>query len=62
VSRYGHCIFTPEEVLGAFALLVLKSTGQNLILTQHALREQRSRSEFLRAAREFGASPAIVAR
>jgi pimeloyl-ACP methyl ester carboxylesterase len=62
VSRYGHCTFTPEEVLGAFALLVLKSTGQNLVLTQHALSEQRSRSEFLRAAREFGASPTIVTR
>jgi alpha-beta hydrolase superfamily lysophospholipase len=62
VSRYGHCTFTPEEVLGAFALLVLKSTGQNLVLTQHALPEQRSRAAFLRAAREFGASPAIVTR
>jgi pimeloyl-ACP methyl ester carboxylesterase len=62
VSRYGHCTFTPEEVLGAFALLVLKATGQNLILTQQALPEPRSRAEFLRAAREFGASPTVVNR
>jgi hypothetical protein len=59
VTRYGHCTFTPEEVLGAFALLVLKVTGQNLVLTQHALPEPRSRAEFLRAAREFGASPTV---
>lgn len=25
VARYGHCTFTPQEVLGAFALLLLKS-------------------------------------
>jgi hypothetical protein len=51
-----------EEVLGAFALLVLKSTGQNVFLTLHALPEPRSRAEFLRAAREFGASPTVVSR
>jgi pimeloyl-ACP methyl ester carboxylesterase len=62
VSRYGHCTFTPEEVLGAFALLVLKATGQNLILTQHALTEPNSRAEFLRAAREYGASPTVVSK
>jgi pimeloyl-ACP methyl ester carboxylesterase len=62
VSRYGHCTFTPAEVLGAFALLVLKATGQNLILTQQALPEPGSRAEFLRAAREFGASPTVVSR
>src|SRR5918994_2811827 len=62
VTRYGHCTFTPEEVLGAFALLVLKVTGQNLVLTQHALLEPVSRAEFLRAAREFGASPTVVSR
>jgi pimeloyl-ACP methyl ester carboxylesterase len=62
VSRYGHCTFTPEEVLGAFALLVLKATGQNLILTQQALPQPNSRAEFLRAAREYGASPVEVGR
>jgi pimeloyl-ACP methyl ester carboxylesterase len=62
VSRYGHCTFTPGEVLGAFALLVLKATGQNLVLTQQALTEPRSRAEFLRASWEFGASPTVVAR
>jgi len=28
VPRYGHCNFTTQEVLGAFALMVLRSTGQ----------------------------------
>jgi pimeloyl-ACP methyl ester carboxylesterase len=62
VKRYGHCTFTAEEVLGAFALLVLKATGQNLVLTRQALTEPRARAEFLRAAREFGASPIEVGR
>jgi pimeloyl-ACP methyl ester carboxylesterase len=62
VSRYGHCTFTAEEVLGAFALLILKVTGQELTLTQHALTEPHSRAEFLRAARTFGASPQVVTR
>jgi pimeloyl-ACP methyl ester carboxylesterase len=62
VSRYGHCTFTAGEVLGAFALLVLKATGQNLVLTPQALTEPRSREEFLSAARKFGASPTVVER
>jgi hypothetical protein len=49
-------------VLGAFALLVLKASGQNLVLTQQALTESRSRAEFLAAARKFGASPTVVGR
>lgn len=28
VPRYGHCSFTREEVVGAFALLVYQSTGE----------------------------------
>jgi hypothetical protein len=63
VSRYGHCTFTAEEVLGAFALLVLKVSGQNLILTPEALAEKPgARAGFLRAAQEFGASPVEVER
>jgi hypothetical protein len=62
VSRYGHCTFTADEVLGAFALLVLKATGQNLVLTPQALAEPGARAGFLRTAREFGASPMEVER
>jgi hypothetical protein len=60
VSRYGHCTFTAEEVLGAFALLVLKATGQNLVLTQEALAEPHARADFLRVARDYGASPVVI--
>jgi alpha-beta hydrolase superfamily lysophospholipase len=62
VRRYGHCTFTADEVLGAFALLVLKATGQNLVLTPEALAEPGARAGFLRAAREFGASPVEAGR
>jgi pimeloyl-ACP methyl ester carboxylesterase len=30
ILRYGHCNFTPQELLGAFALLVWKVTGQRI--------------------------------
>jgi hypothetical protein len=30
VARYGHCTFTAQELVGGFALLVLKVTGQDL--------------------------------
>jgi hypothetical protein len=30
VKRYGHCNFTTQEVLGAFGLLVLQVTGEEL--------------------------------
>jgi pimeloyl-ACP methyl ester carboxylesterase len=33
VPRYGHCHFTIDEVLGAFALLLLRSTGESLTAT-----------------------------
>ncbi len=31
ILRYGHCTFETNELLGGFALLVLKVTGQNLL-------------------------------
>jgi pimeloyl-ACP methyl ester carboxylesterase len=33
VPRYGHCHFTIDEVLGAFALLLIRSTGESLTAT-----------------------------
>jgi hypothetical protein len=62
ISRYGHCSFTAEEVLGAFALLVRKATGEDLVLSARVLPEPRSQAEFLRAAREFGAAASIARR
>ena len=37
VLRYGHCNFTPGELVGAFGLLVLRTTGQPAVGTQVAL-------------------------
>jgi pimeloyl-ACP methyl ester carboxylesterase len=62
VNRYGHCAFTAEEVLGAFAQLVRKATGQDLVLSPRVLPDPRSQAEFLRAARAFGAAPRIASR
>jgi hypothetical protein len=31
VPRYGHCNFTPQELLGTFALLYWKVTGRNIL-------------------------------
>jgi pimeloyl-ACP methyl ester carboxylesterase len=33
VPRYGHCNFTIDEVLGVFALLLIRSTGESLTAT-----------------------------
>jgi hypothetical protein len=60
IDRYGHCTLTAEEVLGAFALLVLKTTGRNLVVGSAALSASAAPAEFVRAARTFGASPTVV--
>ncbi len=60
VRRYGHCNFTAEEVLGAFAVLVLKTTGQNLVVSTSVMPAAESQTEFLQAARRYGARPRIV--
>ncbi|MDH7486986.1 MAG: hypothetical protein QHJ81_12005 [Anaerolineae bacterium] len=55
VFRYGHCNFKVSEVLAAFALLVLKVTGQELHGVEQVLPDADSQAEFLRLAREVGA-------
>jgi pimeloyl-ACP methyl ester carboxylesterase len=55
IVRYGHCNFKISEVLAAFALLVLKVTGQELLGAEHALPDDVARAEFVRLAREVGA-------
>ena len=55
ILRYGHCNFRASEVLTAFALLVLKVTGQELINAQRALPDAGAQAEFLRLAKEHGA-------
>ena len=55
ILRYGHCNFKASEVLTAFALLVLKVTGQELTNAQRALPDASAQAEFLRLAKEHGA-------
>ncbi len=60
VNRYGHCNFTLEEVLGAFALMIMKSTAQDLLVSTSVLPEPVQQQSILTIARELGASPKIV--
>lgn len=60
INRYGHCNFTDAEVLAAFAVLVLKVTGANLLVTNKVLPTPRAQADFLRLARQQGASPEIA--
>ena len=60
VSRYGHCTFTSAELLGAFAVLVLKVTGYNLLVPRDVLARPQEQAQFLRIAREHGASPTVA--
>ena len=60
IHRYGHCNFTDAELLAAFAVLVLKVTGQNLLVARSALPKAQARASFLSLARQHGASPALT--
>ena len=60
VSRYGHCNFTDAEVLAAFAVLVLKTTGQDLLVSSSLLPQQQARADFLHLARQHGADPTLA--
>jgi hypothetical protein len=60
INRYGHCNFTDAEVLAAFAVLVLKVTGVNLVVTSKVLPEAHAQAEFLRLARDHGARPIVM--
>lgn len=55
IPRYGHCNFTTEEVLVAFALLVRQTTGRDLqyVPPQYDLASVRAQIE--RAQAEFAA-------
>jgi pimeloyl-ACP methyl ester carboxylesterase len=54
VNRYGHCNFTPAEVLTAFGLLVLKTEGLSLTNVAGALKSSESVAEFDRLAAKHG--------
>jgi pimeloyl-ACP methyl ester carboxylesterase len=61
IFRYGHCNFQVSELLAGFAILVLKVTMQDLIVSEKVLPEPASQTRFLELAREHGARPTIVA-
>src|SRR6266540_90715 len=60
IDRYGHCNFTDAEVLAAFAVLVLKVTGVNLLASSRVLPTPQAQADFLRIARENGANPVVM--
>jgi len=60
INRYGHCKFTDAEVLAAFALLVLKVSGYNLLVSGDVLPGSQAQAEFLRLSRRYGASPVLT--
>lgn len=59
VDRYGHCNFTDAELLAAFAVLVLKVTGHNLLVAGGLLPDAQARARFLELARGHGAEPVV---
>jgi pimeloyl-ACP methyl ester carboxylesterase len=54
VLRYGHCSFTPAEVLFAFALMVYKATGYFSLNIEQALPDKASQHEYMALAEEHG--------
>jgi hypothetical protein len=60
ISRYGHCKFTDAEVLAAFAVLVLKVSGENLLVSSDVLPHPQAQADFLRLSRDHGASPTLT--
>jgi pimeloyl-ACP methyl ester carboxylesterase len=58
VDRYGHCNFTPAEVLVAFGALVLKTEGLALRGVSAALRDPGLQADYERLGRRYGLAPA----
>jgi len=60
IQRYGHCNFTDAELLAGFAVLVLKVSGYNLLVSDKVLPDPKAQAEFLHLAQGLGASPALT--
>ncbi|PYP34601.1 MAG: hypothetical protein DMD46_15985 [Gemmatimonadetes bacterium] len=60
VNRYGHCNLTDAEVVAAFAVLVLKVTGFNLLVSDRVLPSLGAQAEFMRLSQAYGASPTLT--
>ncbi|HEU4403352.1 MAG TPA: hypothetical protein VFT43_14740 [Candidatus Polarisedimenticolia bacterium] len=57
VARYGHCSFTKGEVVGAFAVLLLKANRQELVGTAAVLTDAAALADFRRLESRYGALP-----
>ncbi len=53
IARYGHCNFTPEEVLAAFGILVFRVEG-NVLDADAVLTDARARARFNTLVRQYG--------
>ncbi len=60
VGRYGHCTFTESEVLGSFALLVLRVSFRDLIASASVFHGESEAQEFMMRARQQGAAPRVM--
>lgn len=60
VDRYGHCSFTQNEVLTGFAVLVLRVTLHDLLVSSSLFSSSAQAQAFLAQARSQGASPGVV--
>jgi hypothetical protein len=59
IQRYGHGNFTDAEILAAFAVLVLRVTGANLVASQSVLPSPAARAQCLEFAARYGAHPIL---
>jgi pimeloyl-ACP methyl ester carboxylesterase len=59
IFRYGHCNFKPAEVLAAFGLLVLKTSGLSLQNVDKVLSEPAALQEYQRLIESGGQSPGL---
>jgi hypothetical protein len=60
VNRYGHCNFTDAELLAGFAVLVLKVSGYNLLVSNRVLPDPKAQAELLHLAQRHGARPVLT--
>jgi pimeloyl-ACP methyl ester carboxylesterase len=56
-ASYGHCAFNSGEILVAFAIVVLRDTGQNLSTSIQNVLPEAHRAAFSSAAQESGLNP-----
>ena len=59
ILRYGHCNFKVYEVLAGFAVLVLKVTARDLIVTTKALPSIEEQNQLRELAGKHGARPKL---